>query len=315
MSIQLNFFPVLTQDLFEKIGYELGLFELSYTSGGFSNALDAVPADSTGRNSQLQVRDEKNVWEPDGFNLCVKRSYTINVPKFLFGENGIAGGEDEIGIALLWTSKASNQRGIHIIADFNSKTPFPYTFNLNKEFPAGQLKGSISLQTVLYMKTTGIREPNEIHLANKAGIILGVLDEYTLVIDGNGSVFPIVEVSEPSQPLWWVNCQWNDPTEDAFDEESVRICINKAHANYKIIKMEGGLKESPLLLDIIASALQIIIQKVRESDYWEEIKKGEDLEPGSIGQAVNYFITTFNWDVHSPESLALSIRKDFDNRI
>jgi hypothetical protein len=69
------------------------------------------------------------------------------------------------------------------------------------------------------------------------------------------------------------------------------------------------------LIDIVASALQIIIQKVKESEYWSEIVSGQNIEQGSIAQAIQYFITTFDWKADSPENLALSIRKDFDSRL
>lgn len=67
--------------------------------------------------------------------------------------------------------------------------------------------------------------------------------------------------------------------------------------------------------EILAGAMQTIVLNAMVGDSWDEIVKGEGLEEGSIGQAINYFISTFAWDTSSPERLAMSIRKDFDSRM
>jgi hypothetical protein len=164
------------------------------------------------------------------------------------------------------------------------------------------------------LKNPGVSLDHEKHLANTAGVLLGTFDQFTIILDGNGSMFPIVEVFEPSQPLWWVRCDWTDPLIDRFDED-IQICLNGCHPNYKLLKTESGLKGSPLLIEIIASALQIIVEKLKESEYWEDIISGRNYEQGSIAEAANYFITNFQWDTHSSERLALTIRKDLESRI
>ena len=52
------------------------------------------------------------------------------------------------------------------------------------------------------------------------GTILGVLDETKVIIDGNGSLFPIHMVSNLTEPLWWVQCNWEDPTQDSFTDDN-----------------------------------------------------------------------------------------------
>lgn len=316
MSIELNFFPMITETMFDSIGFKATCYEFEYSYEGIKNKLEALPMDGQShRNEYLQISDNKCEWVPDKHDLCFQRKYTIDNPKLLFGKYGIACENSELGIALLWTSKSSSQRGAKVISGFRQQMDKPVSFRIKASFPPGQLKGSISLQTIIYLKTPGTLKQSERHLANNPGTILGILDEYIIIIDGNGSVFPIVEVSLPSEPLWWVSCDWSDPLVDSFDEENVKIILNKAHPNYKFLKLEDGLKESPMLFDIIASAIQIIIQAVKGSDEWSDIVEGKNMELGSIGHAVNYFITTFKWDPYSPENLARSIRKDFDTRI
>lgn len=316
MNIFLSLFPVLTQDLFSKIGFLATPYEFEYNHEGIRNKLNSLPIDNHAQKYEfLQISDDKSIWLPDKHNLCFKRSYTLSNHSFLFGENGLVCDDAEIGVALIWSSKTSNQRGAINIFSFRKTENSALNFQLQSSFPQGFLKGTVNFQTIIYIKKPGVKKESENHLANQPGIILGTLDEYSIILEGNASVFPIVEVAEPAQPLWWVNCDWSDPLADSFNEENVRICLNSAHPNYRLLKIDKGIKESPILVEIIASALQVIIQKVRDSEYWNEVLNGENMEPGSVGQAVNYFISTFNWDPHSPEKLAYSIRSDFDGRI
>jgi hypothetical protein len=313
MSIVLSFFPVLSDQLISRIGLISSEYIFKYDNEGYEHDLTVKAAEGH-NSSHLQLSDEKCEWIPDNHNLKIYRNYSISTPVFLFGKNGIARNDAELGLALMWTSKSSNQRGVEVIGTFDN-SPGTKDFAFKGEFYPGHLQGRITFQTVLFINKPGIGEIGESHLAKDSGIILGSLDEFTVIIEGSGSVFPIVEVKEPSQPLWWVVCDWTDPQSDLFEEENLRICLNKAHSNYKLLIAESGLSESPLLIEIVASSLHIIISKVMQSEYWEEIQRGENLEPGSIGQAIYYFLNTFNWETNSPENLALSIRKYFENSI
>ena len=95
------------------------------------------------------------------------------------------------------------------------------------------------------------------------------------------------------------------------------MIFNQAHPNYSLLKVDAGMNGSPFLVDVLASALQIIIWKAVESvgyDIDRIVNPSSSVAPGSILDAVHYFLKTFEWDVSSPERLAESIRKDFDGR-
>jgi len=140
-------------------------------------------------------------------------------------------------------------------------------------------------------------------------------DSYTIKLDGTSSTFPIYEVNEPGQPLWYLKCDWYDPTADSM-ADCVSINFNTAHKNYAYLDREDKNYDSQLLAEIMASAITLLIEKVRlEQGYWEQIMQGESLETGSVGQAIYYFMETLEWDLSSPESTSLSARKFFDQRI
>jgi hypothetical protein len=65
----------------------------------------------------------------------------------------------------------------------------------------------------------------------------------------------------------------------------------------------------------MSSALCCIIEKIRSENYFEQILGDEDMEHGSVGEAVRYFSNTLGWDFSTPDKLSLSTRKFFDRRI
>ncbi len=186
---------------------------------------------------------------------------------------------------------------------------------MNYEFSEAQLRGNVEFTTIIYLKSAGTPLYNEEHLANEYGCILGELDKFIIKLDGSGSVFPMYEVNEPSQPLWYVKCDWDDPTYEQFSE-CVSIYFNTAHKNYKYLDKKKRTFDEQLLKEIMASALVIVITKLKEQEnYWDVTTTGDELQNGSVSAAVNHFINTLEWDVSTPESMSLSIRKFFDQRM
>jgi hypothetical protein len=310
----ISFYQTLTNELMNKIGFEGSQYVFSYSNDDdiYHLEKDSVNGQES-RDNHLYLQDPQNIWDVEQHNLILNRKGTINNSLFLFGQNGLASEDSVLGIALSWFSKSSNQRGIVPVAEITHSLYEPTEFVFQHIFNPGQIKGKITLELIIYLKHKGSKQFS--NLASNEGTVLGVLDSYVLVIDGNGSMFPILEVRDPLQPLWWVNCDWSDPLTDSFSEENISIVLNAGHKSSKLLNSENGLGSSPLLIEIISSAIQIIIHKAKESGVWDSIETGSGVEPGSIGQAIYYFIQTFGWDISSPERLARSIREDLERRI
>lgn len=312
MNYALVPFPVLTPDLEKRIGFSANEFIGYYLDGGVRKPLNVETEDFNGSSlSTLKITDDENQWHPESHNLSLERTVFIKSPSFLYGDNGIASADSELGIAFLWFSKDSNHRGVFDTKPIYLDQPNS-PIKLSAKINSGLMKGSVFLRFVIYLRKKS--EEKSIRFANIEGTILGVLEESRLIFDGRGSTFPIVEVEEPGQPLWRVESKWIDPSEDRF-EDTITVCINRSHADYPSLNMGLGLKKSPLLKEILASAMTTIVLKVVASPDWDAIRSSENFEPGSIAQAVNYFARTFEWDTATPENLALTIRKDFDSRL
>lgn len=313
MAANISLFPVITDELLSKVRFQASPYELYYIRDDQEYTLCAEETDSS--TTIHKVVDDEGIWSPDDYTLCIRRQYSIRTYQCLFGKDGIACTNAKLGIALMWTSSDSKQRGVIPIGNIEN-SPRDLELVLNYEFAIAQLRGDVEFSTIVYLKEAGTPLWGEEHLANQYGCILGELEsKFVIRLDGVGSVFPMFEIHEPGQPLWYVKCDWDDPTYDLFSD-CVSININTAHKNYKYLDKTKRTYDEQLLKEIMASALGIIITKFKEQEnYWDVTIIGEDLQSGSVSEAINYFINTLEWDVSGPEAMSLSIRKFFDQRM
>ncbi|KGP91255.1 hypothetical protein N780_08580 [Pontibacillus chungwhensis BH030062] len=314
MSQAIALYPTIDEQLTTKLGFEPGPFKFSYTTDVVQD-METQYLDVNSSVSLIKFEDPGYQWDPDNKNLIVRRTSYISNPAFLFGQYGVVPKDAELAVGVLWSSKSVNMRGAQKLTTFNAASASPVQIDLDLDFSPGNLKHELYLEMIVYISKPGNAGDNETHLGNQPGLILGTIDTTRIVLEGNGSVFPIVEVAEETMPLWWVVCAWTDILEDGFDEENVKICINTAHKNFDQVYSGKKIQDSPLFLEIMASSLQTIIHKAQESGSWQNVKSGDDLVPGSIGAAIHYFITTFGWDVSSPESLSFSIRQYLEDHM
>lgn len=314
MAILLEAFPKVSRELLVKSGYIATKFKFGFGVNGEMMELKSSPTDaSTSKMTVLQLEDSACKWHPEEYELEIECSSTINTPSFLFGEKGLAAlDQGIIGVAIIWMATDSGVRGVREIGELSHKTAGPAVINGRIMFPSQLLRGTLILQTALFLKSKGNISASEQHLAHNPGTILGVLDETKVLIDGNGSMFPVHTVFTPSEPLWWVICNWEDPTQDQFTDDFFCIYLNSAHKDFGELNVNEGIKSSPLLMEIVCSSLQILVMKVlNDPVYKADTVSGKDLRPGSISSVINYFIHVYGWayDPDNPGDLAISIRK------
>lgn len=319
MATPLFLYPSLTDELKEAI-FQAKKYTFSYTDpDGMDRELTYEASETT---TSLNYLRTDGVWNSDKNNLHVRRMVALKSYRQLFGPEGLACRNAYLGLSLVWTSADSRQRGAVSILDFGvSDEQFAnkadHTFvqgEIELEFPAARVRGDINLSVVLYIAKAGTPTQEESHLANEEGLVLGTFDSFVLRIDGNGSLFPVFEVYEKDQPLWSVRCDWTDPVSDSFSD-SVSININTAHKNYKYIDRAQKTFCSQLLVEVMSAALCCIIEKVRSEKYLDQILGDDELDSGSVGEAIRYFANTLGWDMSSPDRLSLSTREFFDRRL
>lgn len=316
MKIGVPFFPMLNQKWISDCKMEVKDYSFTYLSNGETCPLSMKPITIASQHEipNFNLVDDRGEWDAVHFPATINRDMTIANPELLFGAQGLAVHNAELGLAVLLCSLSSNHRFAIPVVNFtvqNKSVSGSFSFKMPENF----YRDKISLRTVVYVRSPGEPSGGEDILANLPGTILGVIDEIAVYLDGTGSLFPVKKESDPTHPLWRVECDWVDPFNDLFTEENVCVIFNQAHPNYGLLKIENGMNGSPFLADVIASALQIIIMKTIDSvGSVEALDNVDSACPGSILDAVHYFISTFGWDPHSPERLAETIRLDFDRR-
>lgn len=312
MADNILLFPSLSEEMLKRVRFQKTKYSFYFTDrDGFEKELQDEPAEAL--SSIYCIKDESGEWDQDKSDFGFRRKYCLRTFQCLFGPSGIVCNNATLGLAIVWKSSDSKQRGVVPVGTFTISDQI-FDISAEKTFSKAQLRGQVDLTTVLYIAKAGQQKENEHHLANTVGYVLGELETFTIRLDGSGSTFPVFEVAEPGQPLWYVKCDWIDPTVDAFSE-CVSINLNTSHKNYRYIDRTQTTFNSQLLTEIMAAAISIIVEKLRPSAYWDQIISNDTLEDGSVGQAVYYFTDTLGWDLSSPEAVSLSARKYFDQRM
>ena len=310
MSNTISLFPILNDRLKSKIVLTT-ISHFYYTQGQTKKNLHKIELED---NSNIfKLSDASGIWNPIENNFGIKANISIKHPNLLYGENGIVCKTATLGIAVQWTSPSSKQRGsfrIGKIPNIESNLELSH----NHIFPKGELRGTVNFKFLIYLELIGVPSSNEEFFANTPGIILWESNKQTLILDGEGSTFPIYEINNPHKPLWYLECNWDDPNIDLFCD-SVSIFINREHKNYKFLDSTNKAYNEQLLIEIFASAYNIILNKLKDDNDFDYANYKANSNIGSVANAIIYLIDTRDWNISTPELSSETLRKDLEKRI
>lgn len=301
MGNNISLYPTLDKELLKKLECEISDFKAGYSNGQETFELLCKVEDS-GKNSVVSVADESGRWALDKHNVEFSGQIRIKNISCLFGKKGIVGDDAELGLGLTWKSKLSGTRGSRKIASINSDDD-SLDIEFKKAFSASTLRGNIELGFQLYLINPGENEE-----LLPPGIMFGEVNSVTVILEGIGSTFTVFEKSVPGEPLWNVECEWDDPEYSQFSE-CVKVIINTAHPAWVQATEDEIRKE--LLKEIMASSMQIIISELEP----EQRNPDGEYEPGSVCDAIAYFITRADLNLDSNASIAKSIRAYLDKNM
>lgn len=317
MANAFNMHPTLTSELIMASGFSTKPFECSYTDDNEDFPINLEDFSGTQEAFSARLQDPRCVWYPSTNNLIVRKCGEIKNPIVFFGANGIAPKNAILGIAVIWISSKSDQRGVIPCGSISMQSE-KFEFSMEHQFEKNSVKGSLQFQLVVYLKKSGEPTDDELHLNNISGVTYGIIEQCEIFIDGNGSIFPISTVNMPKAPLWWVYYDNSvDPMSAPFDNENVGIRLNSAHPLFDLLKIDSSLKESPFFIEVLSSALMIIINSVKDSlgQDWDRLIDAQDYTHGSIAEAIYYFIHKLQWDITSQANLSKSIHSYLDKSI
>lgn len=301
----LTLHKMIDNDLLDDIDIELDSFNLSYTD---NNDFDKLLTLNDIDESKVYLGEAREYWDANNDNLKVQRNINLTHPESLFGPRGVATENTKLGIAYQIHSKSSGfQETKDLGVELTSNTVGKISVNFNYEFPPASIKGEVNVNIFVFVRES---DKEDARFASEKGVELGVIDHFQLVIDGEGSNFPIVEVNHPGNPLWQLIMKWTDITQDSFDIEYVRLEMNKAHEMYDYI-FKDTKPSLFLLYEILSDVMtQIIYKAVNDDDYTDNPE-----DPESIANVVSYWVSTYEVDINSLESISYSLRNKLGNSI
>lgn len=311
MAKNISLFPTISDDILGKTRYQPSEYEFYYEK---DDELISLKNGENDTSNIITLNDDKSAWNPNEYGFMLKKNLSFETYKAFFGSEGVACSDAVLGVALMWKSRDSRRRGTLHICDLK-KDGAPIKEKLTFKIKKGRLRGEVEFSIVFYIKKAGKPTNIEMHLANEVGFILGETDNVKIRLDGSASMFPIYHEKAPNQSLWRIKCDWEDPSEDAFSD-CIKVYFNTAHKNYKYLDPNKKTYNEQLLIEVMASALTIVVAKVKEDSsnlLSNELENA--FSNGSVLQAIQYFIKTLEWDISEPDKLSRSIREYFERSL
>ena len=301
MRNSISFYPTLNKALLKHLEPQVEKMTAKYSTrfGSFDLVCNT---EDVGINRIISIIDDSGRWSLDEHNLELSGRLILRNTDVLFGLNGLVEEDATLGVALVWKSRPSNIRGSNSIGTI-TKGCGDMTFDFSRAFEAARLRGHVNIAFELYVIKPGNNKTNLMQ-----GISFGELDSFVVMLEGLGSTFTVFEKSEPGEPLWNVDCDWDDPEYSQFSE-CVKVTINVAHPAWVLASDEEIRKE--LLKEIMASSMQVVISELEQ----EQRDPYGEYEMGSVCDAISYLVKKANLDIESNATIAKSIRVYLDKNM
>ena len=260
--------------------------------------------------NMFQLVDDNYEWDAKLDSLFLDIDVEINNCNCLFGIDGSCYEDAIIGVGLSWKAEKSRIKRCVKLGQI-TKTDSIVNLDL-KKIELENISSNVEFRIFFYIIKPGKIGGNP-YFGNEEGLVLYDYSAWTIVVEGNGSIFPVVEIDDSSKPLWdiFVDCSQID--EDFFDDDHVRLILNKKHPLYSLIQPKSENYNHLVFNEIISSAITLIvlnIRKTQENDYFD---LNMDYATCSILQAICYFSSNLDFKVNGTYSeLLCSIKKFFD---
>lgn len=268
-------------------------------------------------------------WNPDLHNLtvsCTLENAVALAP--MFGTGGIAATDAALVLSLEWTSAESGWRGLGRPLRLTRAELLEgdVTLSLLLVLPAGSIRGIGTISVQVFLSEPGAADAGDAGLARMKGARLGTLSgPIRVVIDGDGSLFPVVEEDLGTDgALWEMRSAWNDPRDEPFTSEFVVLVLNCKHELFGQLRQPVGRKgqmgpQTPLMRHVLASWIALLVLKVSthlEKDFDEIVASQTPADEfASIADAAAMLVRTGDLDTRSPDALFATVQRWLDRRV
>lgn len=289
MSNRIESFPMLSGNIISELNIKLKSLHANYSQNGLSNELSFVK-DEEHQNDY--ILDNNGVWSSFTNNLQIKGEIVIGNYNILFDEYKIAEKSTTLGIALTYIEKESTKIYSKTIGEINyTGKDDEKTIKFDLNFEAGELSPLLIVEFSIYVKE--IKQDDNSIFAKKSGAVLGDFLSLNLIIEGQGSEFPIVMIEDKKLPLWDMEVDFED-FEDIFSQDKICLKINRLHKDFSKLGVDKISNNNTLVWkEILSGFFTNIFLMSGEIDNLENIYNEEQI-PGTIGSFLKFLIITFN---------------------
>jgi hypothetical protein len=277
-----------------------------------------------GRNEYSLGTDSD--WNPELHDLSLKFILkNLGELGSLFDTGGVAASDAVLLLALEWTSPDSGWRKLGPPFRFSGThlPPIDDHVELSVELAAGSIRGTGILALQVFLDDPGSGDSGDAGIAQQKGMRIGTLsDSICIVIDGDGSLFPVQEEGLGRDgALWEMRIAWNDPREEPFASEYVALVLNPDHAMYGELRGrgigQGG--QTSLMQHVLSSWVSLLVYEVKE-ELGEDfdnivVSQVNAIEFASIAEAAAAMVRSGELDTSSAHSLFASTQRWLGRRV
>lgn len=301
----ITFFATLNDRMLDAVDYSSSYYDFYYNNKS-TGELERLNLDDRDDDQKILIDDPNSNWTPKD-NLLIQKSLNFKNPSYFYGANGIANVGSLIGVALVCRSAESNQRIINKVGVIPNVTDL-VEIDIKLDIKESTFRGNLIVEVVLYLEEASHNTEKISYLSNIKGTQLGIVESSQLILEGDGSQFPIFIVEDRKLPLWEVSFSFSS-SEDMFSD-TVKLKINTSHKDYKFINHYD--KKSycqPFLDEIMSNVVSLFIIKCIELNIYDDVSSN-DFTSGSVGHMVSYYKDVFApIDTNSAEEVFASISR------
>lgn len=305
-------YKTISQSEFSNLNFKIKR-EYAYITDSDIKFIKEQSFENVSNKKIFQLVDDDYEWNPKEQSLYLSVNISLDNINSLFGKNGSCYEDSTLGVGLVWKPDKSRIKRCKKLCELTAKENKANVTIKDIELP--NISSNVDFYLVIYISNAG--KINGLpFFANEEGMILYQELIWSIIIDGNASIFPVYEIENENGPIWSYYCDVIDIAEDPFDMEHIRIDINKSHPAYNMIHPKSPTYSQAYVNEILSTAMAMIILDLRSKQTGNIIDLDEESEQGSILSVLKYFSDKLGFKINDNyNSLVESIKVFFDKEI
>ena len=311
MSNRIESFPMINEDIINELDINIKTLEAKYNANNIINTLEIIK-DEEDRNEY--ILDNNGIWTNNIYNLHIIGEFEIANYNILFKENKIAEKDTILGVAVTYILPSSTKTYTKEIGEITYSQEDTKVMKFNLDFDIGELSPKIYLKFSIYVKEVNLTNNISI-FAKNIGTVLGEIYDCSLIIEGQGSEFPIVIIEKQEGTLWDMEVNF-ESLDEIFSVDTICLKINRAHKDFTKLGIDKISTNNNLIWkEMLVSFFTNLFIVANEIENLDNIFNEEIME-GTVGSFLKIQLTQFNIEINelkNPITLATKIRKELDN--